>query len=558
MIEVEVTSGVARGQQIKTTAPFISVGRGLQHTVVVDDPHVSRHHGEIFLLEGVYQYRDLNSTHGTILRRSNVERFIKQVVLREGDELVLGRTDNVIRIAKILPDPIQAAEKSITVMHVTDDQFGPPEHVFANDSKALRSIVQFDSRLMDSTVTTDRQALDVLIQHIPEFFDELDYVAIIEYQDDETYPYEYTVLRENAQVRLSTNIIKTAAKSQRAFLFTIGHKGILRTGTEEVALSHESRFDGRGAEEETSGICAPLCLRHGKARYLQFERRQDCGLLTHEDLAMVNSLVSRVADHVENLELVRRNQLLNVNASLGVFAAMIGHDIKNYLFFEKSLSDIRDDPLSKHIGIISGIERARRLAQGMKELAAPGHLALKTFSVERLVQSIVAEFNSLFGERCGFEAKIEAYMAPITTSEELLSRVMWNLVMNAYHSAENLRNALTASPWVHITISDENDAGFAIEIRDNAGGVGPRTLEYIQRSFQLIKQIYTHEEEVINVVEVISRMEGFTNSVGLFFTAVAVNDMDGDISVTSVRRKGSVFRIRLPKHITELKRLLRF
>jgi len=46
-------------------------------------------------------------------------------------------------------------------------------------------------------------------------------------------------------------------------------------------------------------------------------------------------------------------------------------------------------------------------------------------------------------------------------------------------------------------------------------GIGPRTLEYMQQSFALIRQVHNHEEDLINVVNTINRMEGFTNSVGV-------------------------------------------
>ena len=510
------------------------------------------------MLEGGYQYRDLNSTAGTVLRRGTEESFIKQVVLREGDELLLGRTNNVVRVVKMSPDPIDVREKSITVMHVGEDQLGPPERIFANDSKALRTIVQFDSRIMDSSITTDRQVLSELVHRVPELFDGLEYAAIIEEKDEGIRPYDYVILQQKAHVRVSRNIISNASKLKRPFLFQISQEGTLRTEGEEVPLSRTSRLVKIGVPDETTGICAPIRAGHAETRYLQIERQQRHGRLTNPDLSMVNTIVTRVAYRIENLELVRQNQLLNVNASLGVFAAMIGHDIKNYLFFGKRLSDIRDDPLSKHVGILRGIERARKLAQGMKELAAPGHIRVKTFSLEEMAQSIASEFSSIFGDCCRFEVEAETGIACITTSEELLSRVVWNLVMNAYHTAENRRSRLPEPPWVRIIIREAGAGKVAIEVQDNAGGIGSRTLEYMQRSFALIKQVYTQEKELLNVVDTISRMEGFTNSVGLFFIAVAVKDMRGDITVTTTQRKGSVFRIELPEQIAELKRLVRF
>ena len=48
------------------------------------------------------------------------------------------------------------------------------------------------------------------------------------------------------------------------------------------------------------------------------------------------------------------------------------------------------------------------------------------------------------------------------------------------------------------------------------------------------------------------------NRVGLFFAAVAVNDMVGSIAVEPNGKDGTTFTIQLPKKIKELKGLLRF
>lgn len=558
MIELEVKSGSAAPQRIRCNAAFVSIGRSPQHTVVISDPRVSRQHGEILLCPSGYQYRDLNSTSGTFLQRGAERTLVRRAVLSEGDELVLGKTQNVIRVVAIKPTPIHSQEESVTLMQVGEDRLASPHRTFADNSSALRTIVQFDSMIMDSGITTEGQAISVLLRQIPNAFDGLEYAAVIEEHEDENRLYDYVLPRESAKVRVSSKIIRRAAKLQRSFLFKIGQEGTLNTENSHVLLSSKSRLVSRGEEEETVGICAPLLLKHAKPRYLQLERRRSEGDLTSEDMLIVDAFVFRAAERIENIELVRQNQFLNVNASLGVFAALIGHDIKNYLFFGKSLAEIRNDPLSEHVGLIRGIERARKLAQGMKELTAPGHIRLKTFSIEDMVRAVATEFHSLFGDRCRFEVACDEAIPPITTSADLLSRVVWNLVMNAYHTAENRRSTLPEEPWVRIAIGLAGDDDLVIEVADNAGGIGQKTLEYIRGSFALVKQVYNREEELINVVDAISHMEGFTNSVGLFFTAIAVNDMRGQIDVETTSKKGSVFRIRLPRYIDELKRLLRF
>ena len=132
--------------------------------------------------------------------------------------------------------------------------------------------------------------------------------------------------------------------------------------------------------------------------------------------------------------------------------------------------------------------------------------------------------------------------------------MLWNLVMNAYSTAENRMSSLRHKPRVDIVVGRGDEDCIEIEVRDTAGGIGPRTLEYMQRSFRLIERVYSHEEDLIDVVNAINGMEGFTNSVGLFFVAVAVNDMDGKVTASTTPKVGSTFRITLPRSIDCLKR----
>ena len=54
----------------------------------------------------------------------------------------------------------------------------------------------------------------------------------------------------------------------------------------------------------------------------------------------------------------------------------------------------------------------------------------------------------------------------------------------------------------------------------------------------------------------IGEMDGFTNSIGLFFTAAALNDLNGTLEVESKPGSGSTFTIRVPETISATKNLL--
>lgn len=68
------------------TKTLISIGRGLDNDLVIDDPRVSRHHAQITFRHGHYLLRDQRSTNGTFVNNQPVET----VVLASGDRVSLG------------------------------------------------------------------------------------------------------------------------------------------------------------------------------------------------------------------------------------------------------------------------------------------------------------------------------------------------------------------------------------------------------------------------------------------------------------------------------------
>ncbi len=74
----------------------------------------------------------------------------------------------------------------------------------------------------------------------------------------------------------------------------------------------------------------------------------------------------------------------------------------------------------------------------------------------------------------------------------------------------------------------------------------------------MVERMYKENDDLLDVVDAISRMSGFTNSIGLFFTATAVHDMHGSIRVETKRGEGSVVVVKIPKRIDALQNLLTY
>jgi hypothetical protein len=78
--------GEMAGRDFPLTKTLISIGRGLDNDLVIDDARVSRHHAQITFRHGHYLLRDQRSTNGTFVN----DQPIETVVLASNDRISIG------------------------------------------------------------------------------------------------------------------------------------------------------------------------------------------------------------------------------------------------------------------------------------------------------------------------------------------------------------------------------------------------------------------------------------------------------------------------------------
>ncbi len=78
--------GDLAGREFPISKTLLSIGRGLDNDLVIDDPRVSRHHAQVTFRHGHYLLRDLRSTNGTFVNAQTVDA----VVLASGDIVSIG------------------------------------------------------------------------------------------------------------------------------------------------------------------------------------------------------------------------------------------------------------------------------------------------------------------------------------------------------------------------------------------------------------------------------------------------------------------------------------
>ncbi len=98
MFTLEVIAGEARGTTFEISANGGAggmVGRSQAARVTLSDSHLSTEHGQLFLEDDLWVYRDLRSTNGSRVLRDGEELVLDgsrkwEIALRDGDQLLLG------------------------------------------------------------------------------------------------------------------------------------------------------------------------------------------------------------------------------------------------------------------------------------------------------------------------------------------------------------------------------------------------------------------------------------------------------------------------------------
>lgn len=561
MIELEVIDGVARGCRLTTNVSRITIGRSPAATLVIPDPRVSWHHGEIVFAENHYIYRALRTARGTTVRRAGTDLNRSSTRLCDGDLLLLAGEENVLRVNAIQVLEAPADDLALTFELERTDDLRDSEAAFVDDASALRIIVDLDRVLVGLENPSASEVLSALVEQIARLYPELEYVAVLRGEEAQVNVAQSLPLRESAFPRPSSKLHRKLKAKNEGFVFTTNQGRLLTlSGSDPQSLSTESQL----VSLDTAGICVPIRELNDGLEWIQLERVITQGAFGQRDLELVSAMARRAGEHLKRLALRAHYDAASQDAALGVFAEIIGHDLKNVLIFTPFVREWLENP-AQHATVALRVEHAYRLALSLYGLVQSDEKELSQFSLNEIALSIQSSFEPLFAGRCKLESHcLSGNAMMIISHDELLYRLLSNLVLNAFAAHEQRRFA--GQPYIRIRIEPKDPRSFRITVEDNAGGMHPMVFEFAQELFEMVRERYAGAEErdLMGIVEHMRPDEdgvprgGRLNCAGLFFCAVAVNDMHGTISVQSTEGRGTRFVIELSKSIDMLKGLLRF
>lgn len=250
--------------------------------------------------------------------------------------------------------------------------------------------------------------------------------------------------------------------------------------------------------------------------------------------------ITEQKEYEESLERINREldlrarELAASNAELEQFAYVASHDLQEPLRMvtgfltqlEKKYADQLDDKAKQYIDFaVDGGKRMRQIILDLLEYSRVGKT--KEDSKEVDLNEVVDEVTQLFRKLIAdTKAKIEVEDLPVVEGfESPYLQIFQNLIDNAlkYRSPDR-------DPEISITCKDQGEKYHFI-VKDNGIGIEE---EYLENVFIIFKRMHTQDE-----------IEG--TGMGLSIVKKIIENMGGEIWISSEYGKGSEFHFTIPK-----------
>lgn len=321
---LKVADGPSSGQVLALAGGKVVLGRHPSCQIVLDHGSVSRHHAQIYELNGAYVIEDLRSRNGTQINRQSIR---KRTELHDGDEIKVcdytfvflkespGRAIAVTTGSSIIGSPVPAGNRSSPGAGTIDDEFDPDippsAEYLANASvlaalsaatheqrlrlnvrpeAKLRAILEISTALGNVLKLDD--ALPVILKTLFKIFPQADsgFVLLKEPHTGKLRVRTSYSRRNDDEVPVSLTVVRQAMKSGQAIL------------SADVCEDQRFQFSESVANMQLRSLmCTPLMDTDGDSLgVLQLSTMDVSQPFNSDDLDLLISVGSQAGMAIEN------------------------------------------------------------------------------------------------------------------------------------------------------------------------------------------------------------------------------------------------------------------
>jgi adenylate cyclase len=288
-----------------------SIGRHPKNSIRLHDREVSKEHAVIERRPDGYLIRDLQSSNGTFVNNKR----IREVLLRDGDEMLFGSMRLIFRVASA-DEPKHSAKDLVTILpagpagtthiHATIEDrpeeldFQPAGEI--GDVEVLRrdyEKLRIAHELSRMNLTTDfsallQRTLEVAFAILPA---DNGVILVVDPETGVLLP--HTVKRREGQAQqeivLSSTIINQVINDRTSVLLSDAFLDPRFSGAQSI-ISQGIR----------SAMVVPLIANNTVYGVMHLDSRQRIGAFTEKDLQLLKALAGQVATAIANTRLLRK------------------------------------------------------------------------------------------------------------------------------------------------------------------------------------------------------------------------------------------------------------
>lgn len=290
MLKLYIIEGPSKGKSFDLGEETLSLGRGPENSIQIDDPSISHRHMKLEKREGRFFIQDLKSTNGTFMNGEMIAPG-KPVEIREGIPIAAGNTlmvlDQAFTVGGTLVHhavnfPVRQRKTKGTVYYKDRPMTNP---------KNLQLLYNISNVLMESIEIND--VLERLMEYLFDCLKRIDRGAILLYDDANGKLSEIIARSREGQADASMDYSRTIV--ERVIQTTKPVSMADTSREEEVNLS-----DSMKALKIRSVMCVPLISRGNVHGVIYVDSLNAPHGFRKEDLYLLVGLSSPAAVAIEN------------------------------------------------------------------------------------------------------------------------------------------------------------------------------------------------------------------------------------------------------------------
>lgn len=305
--ELIVIKGINRGMRYPLSTDKVSIGRGVDNNIVLEDDMVSRHHCAILCKMNKYELEDLGSTNKTMVNGAE----ISDKILTIGDQIQVGNAvflfSTVRDEEKVLKrEELRGGTKVITV---TEMKIVPDESKLLDVSGIKDNLDELRRAHRDLATMYKLGSIINSIQDVTELLNVLADKLIEVLQPDRVV----LMLFGNGRGKIVNKVIRTGGAPMNigADIGDISMSMVHEVLTEGMAiLSYDALADSRFREKQSvilnrirSAMCTPIMGKDTALGVIYADTNTVSGRFTEQDLQLLSIIGNQAGIAIQNVKL---------------------------------------------------------------------------------------------------------------------------------------------------------------------------------------------------------------------------------------------------------------